>query len=175
MKSLLSDEQFQQYEEQWQSAKDLRQSIVDGRSELESYSKMLKVADAIWTRYENTRSGHHKAETEYAAQREYEKALEHLEELINTNPAIEIYLDRAVRFDFGYECDPEAGEVPRYVLSKSHYAVARQFDTQRDIKIRVIGDAIKGTRLIKKTPNVGQKPSNLSEQAAKLLKLRRNT
>lgn len=142
MQSLLTSEQLQQFEELWQFVKDYKQSIVDGRSELESYTKMLKAADAIWLRYENTRSGHHKAETEYAAQRAYERALEHLEELLNTNPAIEMYLDRAIRFDAGYECSPEAGEVPRYKLSKSHYALPDQFATKTDIKIQIICEAL---------------------------------
>ena len=35
MKSLLPDEQMQQYEDEWQSAQDYKQSIIDGRSELE--------------------------------------------------------------------------------------------------------------------------------------------
>ena len=142
MKSLLCDEQFHEYEEQWQFAKGYKQSIIDGRSELESYTKMLKVADAIWSRYENTSTGYRKAETEYAAQHAYEKALEHLEELIAANPAIEIYLDRAIRFDPGHECSPEAGEVPRYRLSKSHHAIVQPFDSKRDIKLRVTEDAL---------------------------------
>lgn len=143
LRSLLSDDEFQQLEEQWQFAKAYKQSIVDGRTELESYTKMLKAADAIWSRYENTRSGHHKAETEYAAQRAYEKALEHLEELLDANPAIEIYLDRSIRFDAGYQCNPEAGEVPRYKMSKSHHAITEHFETKRDIKLTAIAQIIR--------------------------------
>ena len=122
MQSLLTDDQMQQYEDEWQNAQDYKQTIIDGRSELELYTKMVKIGDLIWSRYENSKPGNHKAETEYAAQSAYKKALEHLEELISANPAIQIYLDRPVRFDAGYECGPEAGEVPRYKLSQSHYA-----------------------------------------------------
>ena len=143
MQSLLTSEQLQQFEEQWQFAKDYKQSIMDGRTELESYTKMLKVADAIWSRYENTRSGHHKAKTEYAAQGAYEKALEHLGELLDANPAIEMYLDRIIRFDAGNECSLEAGEVPRYKMSKSHYARTEQFEKKRDIKLAAITEALR--------------------------------
>jgi len=142
MQSLLTDEQMQQYKDEWQSAQDYKQSIIDGRSELESYTEKLKVADAIWARYENTRAANQKAETEDASQSAYEKALEHLEELIYANPAIEIYLDRPVSFVAGYDCGLTAGEVPRYKLSKSHYAMTEPFQTKNETKMIVIQSAI---------------------------------
>lgn len=143
MKSLLTDAQMQQYKEQWQSAQDYKQSIIDGRWDLESYTAKLKIADAIWTRYEDTIAANQKAETEYAAQSAYESALEHLEELLDANPALEMYLDRNVRFDAGNECAPSVGEVPRYKLSQSHYAISPQFQSKREIKLNVIEDAVK--------------------------------
>lgn len=142
MKSLLTEEQMQQYELHWQNAQAYKQSINDGRWELESYTKKLKVADAIWARYENTRAANKKAETEKLAQSAYESALEHLEELLEANPAVELYLDRRVSFDAGNECDPSVAEVPRYSLSKSHYAHREQFQTKNDIKMQVIDEAL---------------------------------
>ena len=89
--SPLPDDQMQRYEDEWQRAQDFKQSIIDGRWELESYTRKLKVGDAIWARYQNTKPGNQKAKTEYAAQSAYEKALEHLDELISANPAIELF------------------------------------------------------------------------------------
>ena len=156
MQSLLTDEQMQQYEGEWQSAQDYKQSIIDGRNELESYTKKLKVADAIWARYENTKSVNQKAATEYASQSAYEKALEHLEELIDANPAVQMYLDRPVRFDAGHDCGLTAGEVPRYKLSKSHYALDASFPTKSDIKIQIIESAIDSMLAIERgTHHVG--------------------
>lgn len=142
MKSLLTDAQMQQYEDQWQSARDYKQSIVDGRSELDSYTEKLKIADMIWSRYENTKEANQKKETEYAAESAYESALECLQELLYENAAIELLLDRQVSFEHGYEPGTSACDVPRYRLSTSHHATPEPFLTKNDIKVDVIEGAI---------------------------------
>ena len=172
MTALLSDEQIQQYEDEWQNAQDYKQTIIDGRWELESYTKMLKIGDLIWSRFENTKTGNHKADTEYAAQSAYETSLEHLQELLDRNPAIEIYLNRPVSFMHDHEPDISAGEVPRYMLSKSHHAIAPQFDTQRDIKMSVIESAIEDLSQTKKKSHATKKPAAVSQTLAKLRKYR---
>lgn len=173
MKSLLTDEQMQQYEGEWQRAQDYKQFIIDGRSELESYTKKLNTADRIWSRYENTSAVNRKAETEYKALSAYESALEHLEELIDSDHAMRTYLDRPVSFVAGYECAPSVGEVPRYVLSKSHYARNEQFDTKRDIKMNVIEGAINDLLQPKKKSPTEMKSANLAQTLAKLRKFRK--
>lgn len=172
MQSLLNDEQMQQYEDQWQSARDYKQSIVDGRSELDSYTEKLKIADVIWSRYENTKEVNQKKETEYAAESAYESALERLQELLHENAAIELLLDRQVSFEHGEEPSPSVGEVPRYRLSTSHYAIPSRFDTQRDIKIRVIEDSIEDLSQAKKQPHAAQKPADVAQTLAKFRKYR---
>ena len=172
MKSLLTDEQMQRYEDEWQSAQDYKQSIIDGRWELESYTKKLKVADAIWTRYEDTKAANQKAETENAAQSAYESALEHLEELLDANSAIEIYLDRPVSFEHGEEPGISACTVPRYRLSTSHHATLEPFLTKNDIKADIVEDAIKDLSQTKKQPHATQKPANAAQTLAKFRKYR---
>ena len=172
MQSLLNDEQMQQYEDQWQSARDYKQSIVDGRSELESYTEKLKIADVIWSRYENTRADNQKKETEHAAESAYETALEHLQELFDANSAIELLLDRQVSFEHGEEPSISACAVPRYRLSTSHHAIPSRFDTKRDIKMGVIKDAIEDLSQAKKKSHATKKPAAVSQTLAKLRKYR---
>ena len=175
MKSLLTDEQMQQYEDQWQRAQDYKQFIVDGRSELESYTKKLRTADIIWARYENTSAANRKAETEYKALSAYESALEHLEELLGANPAVQLYLDRNVSFVAGQEPGLSAHEVPRYKLSKSHYANTEVFQTKQDIKMTVIEAAIQNLLLTKKKPQAIQKPAGAAQTLAKFRKFRKGS
>lgn len=173
MQSLLNGEQMQQYEDQWQSAQDYKQSIVDGRSELGSYTEKLKIADAIWSRYENTKEANQKRETEYAAESAYESALERLEELLSIDSAIEIYLDRPVCFEHGEEPGISACAVPRYRLSTSHHATPEPFLTKDVIKADIIGDAIKMLSNNDKLRAVTT-PSSLSETIAAVRKIRRS-
>jgi len=172
MQSLLTDVQMQQYEDEWQDAQGYKQTIIDGRSELESYTKMVKIGDLIWSRYENTKTGNHKAKTEYAAESAYETALEHLQELFYENSAIEIYLDRPVSFEHGHEPGTSADAVPRYILSTSHHAIAESFPTKNDIKADIIEDAIEDLSKVKKQPHATKKPVAAAQTLAKIRKYR---
>lgn len=142
MQSLLDPHYLEMYEQLWHDEKEHRQSIIDGRYELATYNEKLKKADAIWTRYENTANANKKSDTELAALSAYERALEHLEELLDRNPAIETYLDRTVSFAQGREVNPGPDSVPRYLLSKSHHTLEHTFTSKQDLKIQVIQDAL---------------------------------
>ena len=133
-------------DELWGDAKRYKQSIIDGRTELDTYTQMLKRADAIWTQYERAIAANKNAETEYLAQSAYERALEHLAELLDSDPSIQLYLDRPVSFTVGAEIAPAAETVPRYKLSKSFFAISDTFPDKRAIKISVIEEAIERMR-----------------------------
>jgi hypothetical protein len=173
MRSLLTDEQMQQYEDEWRNAQDYKQSIIDGRWELESYTEKLKIADAIWSRYENTKDPNKKARTENEALDAYGYAIERLEELLSIDSAIEIYLDRPVRFEHGHEPGISACAVPRYKLSTSHHATPEQFPTRNDIKMIVIEGAIEDLSQAKKQPHATKKPAAVAQTLAKIRKHRR--
>lgn len=162
MQALLDPTDRSLLDELWANEKQYKKSIIDGRSELATYNQLLKHADAIWTQYERTISANKKADTEYAAQSAYERALEHLEELLERDSTIQLYLDRPVSFEVGSEIAPAAESVPRYKLSTSHFAVREGFPNKRQIKIQVIEEALARMR------NAGKKPAKQPTPSSQL-------
>jgi len=169
MLALLDPDDRSLFDAIWNDAKAYKQSIIDGRHELAKYNRMLKQADAIWTQYERTIGANKKAETEYAAQSAYERALEHLGELLDCNPTIQIYLDRPVSFTFGSESEPSAETVPRYKLSTSHFAMREEFPDISAIKMQVIEKALKKGLKAAPTATKGT-PSTIGNSASQQLR-----
>lgn len=158
-------------DELWDDAKRYKQTVIDGRSELDTYNQMLKKADAIWSQYERTVTENKKSETEYAAISAYERALEHLEELLDRDRTIELYLDRSISFEFGAETEPSAATVPRYKLSTSHFAIREDFPSKSEIKAHVIEEAIERMRNagVKSTTSLSRPSQNANHAALRKL------
>lgn len=145
LKSVLTPAEIKSIQQDWENAQGFKQSVKDMGKELSSYTKMLHTADKIYGIAENhsnlpvsKRTGlYHKAE------KHYERALEHLDEILASNPGVEIALDRSVSFDLKDASTPSSADVPRYVFSRAHHTQQREWETIKSIRIGALEEKLR--------------------------------
>lgn len=146
LRALLTDDQLKDYEEQWESQRNFRQWLYDMRSTISKYQEIVKTADAYHVRAEKARSTPKAAVNARRAEKHYERAFEHLEELQNEDPWISELFDRPLDQDPSWETGPSYHGIPRYIFSQSHACNREKREslpTKRDVKIQIIQEAIK--------------------------------
>jgi hypothetical protein len=143
MKSILTQEQLESYEHNWSQMREMKQDILSRRDELKKYEEKLRIADATMTRYENTKSSNRDGNIEYRAESKYEKALEHLEELMGQDSSISMLLDREFNWTPSGKTGPDQCSVPRFAFSQSHQCLGcSHVLSKRAVKISVFESAI---------------------------------
>lgn len=137
LKSVLTPAELENIDLEWENAKAYKQSIVDMDEELSTYTEKLHTADKIFNIAENNQ-GLPKSQRNQRykdAEKHYERALEHLQELLAGNFGLHIALDRRIDFTPDFEPSPDPVGVPRYVLSRSHNTEKTAWPTIRSIRI----------------------------------------
>ena len=146
MRSLLTEDQLQWYEELRSYHLWRRQYYLDNRYRIADYEKKLKRGDATWNRYVMTRDSNKKAATEYQSEHYYERAIERLTELLDVDPTIMELFDRSFDLAKFENIGPDVIQMPLFILSQSHYCLNKDrklFPTIKDLKIQAIESAIK--------------------------------
>lgn len=147
LQSILTNEQYERYKLELEDAKTIREYAKDEIEMLASYTAILKQADFAYGRYDYyARKGHKRgaARMHAKATRLYERAYEHLTELLEREPQLEQWLDRG--FDSTPECAPglDIDSAPRVVTSRSvrNQAPNRSLQCVMDCKISAVTDAL---------------------------------
>jgi hypothetical protein len=140
LKSLLTTKQIQNYEAGWANEQAVRDMHKEYKMEFERYEKYLKIADALNTKFERSRTN--TKALEYKTETAYERAIECLQEVTEGREDLKAQLDRPFIYT-AKDCPSlTARTVPRHKLSKSQHVNSLVCTTKKDIKIQVINDAI---------------------------------
>jgi hypothetical protein len=151
MQSILTSEQYERYKLELEDAKAIREYAKDEIETLASYTAILKQADFAYGRFDYySRKGHKRgtARMQSKATRLYERAYEHLEELLEHEPQLAQWLDR----DFGSTPENAPGadsdSAPRVITSRSsrNQAPNKALQSALDCKIVAVTDALYALR-----------------------------
>jgi hypothetical protein len=138
LQTVLTECQLGEFETAWAGQKAERFIACEAASQLASYTKMLNSADLVDGHADqlSNRSPAKALLLRQNAEREYELALEHLQEILGQNPRLQGYLDRHADFGFGgVGLDKE--QVPRPLHHAKafnrieHQPVVRKTDLKR--------------------------------------------
>ena len=147
MQSLLTTEEFERYKREVEDAKAIREYAKDEIETLASYTAILKQADFAYRRFDYySRKGQKRgaARMQSKATRLYERAYEHLAELLAREPQLAQWLDRY--FDTAPETAPGADidSAPRVITSRSvrNQSPNRAIQSVLDCKIGAVTDAL---------------------------------
>lgn len=147
LRTILTREQFEQYKRELHDAKAVREYVKDEIETLVSYTGILKQADFAYGRYDYyARKGHKRgaARMQAKATRLYERAYEHLAELLERDPQLAEWIDRD--FDSTPDSAPGADidSAPRVITSRSvrNQSPNKGLQSTMDCKIGAVTDAL---------------------------------
>ena len=145
----LSPAEYEQLHDAWDSQKEIRQELADKPDAIKRYDDLLKQADFLHSKAEGHSSkGRHKTAKKFFNQAEsaYERALEHLDENLNVEPALSRWIDREFNWTAGGAISTDPDSVPRVTTSRSRLkqggGLVRHTQSKRDVKIDVVERAI---------------------------------
>lgn len=119
----LLKEHYQGYRSALASNQSLIEQAKAKPPEISEYEALLSKADRLHGQMDSLSGrGHHESAKRIGAKAEtaYEKALERLEEILHTDPGLQMWLDRPVSFDAkSGGMNPDPVDVPRCVTSRS--------------------------------------------------------
>jgi hypothetical protein len=143
----LTSEQYERYKLEPGEAKSIREYAKDEIETLSSYTSIIKQADFAYGRFDYyARKGQKRgaAKMQSKATQLYERAYEHLTELLEREPQLEQWLDRD--FDSTPECAPglDSDSAPRVITSRSvrNQAPNKALQSAVDCKISAVTDVI---------------------------------
>lgn len=116
LQTWLKEDEYGQLEHEWQEQLELRRKLKDKPCELKRYEEKLKKATFHANKAEGFRSKGNKqaAESSSAQSSRYcEQALEVLQEIVNDDPNLHIWFDRALDFSLGSYIDSKLGNLPQ--------------------------------------------------------------
>ena len=120
----LTADEYEQIEQEWLGQKEIRAEIEVKPDELCEYEQLLKRAIFFDNRAEgySTRGKAALAKRfRNSADVLFERALEHLGEVLAANPALNLWLDRELCVEFGeHSTGIDSESVPRVITSRSH-------------------------------------------------------
>jgi len=147
LQSILTNEQYERYKLELEDAKAIREYAKGEIETFASYTALLKQADFAYGRFDHySRKGHKRgaARMQSKATRLYERAYEHLDELLEYEPQLAQWLDRD--FDATPETAPGAdcNSAPRVITSRSvhNQAPNKSLQSVMDCKISAVTDAL---------------------------------
>lgn len=155
LKYALTSEQFQNFQSQWDSQKEIRSQFKDKPDSIKEYEAFLKRALFLDNRAEHAslKRGQKKlnnaGKTTAVNLREqsetaFERALEHLDEIITADPGLCIWFDREVIFAMGHSPTLDAPSMPRVVTSRSlENSGTNMMVKKRQLKIDTVEDALR--------------------------------
>lgn len=145
LKSVLTSAEIERMQQSWEFARLQKQNVKDMGEELSSYTRRLHTADKIYGIAENhsnlPRTQSKKLIND--AEKHYERALEHLEEIVARNIRVKEALDRPVSFGPESENSPCSAGVPRYVFSRAHHTLPREWSTIKSIRIDALEEKLR--------------------------------
>ncbi len=121
LRTWLTDEEYETFEQQWEGQKELRNNAADKPSEITEYEARLRKGIFAENRSEGYSMRNKKGAKELAhnSQKHFESALEHLEEILSADPSLEMWFDRSLDFSPKGNLSLSGVGMPRVVTSRS--------------------------------------------------------
>ena len=149
LQTWLGEQGYAEYEQRWQEQKELRDELASKPDDVRRYEQLLKRANFAYNRaegYDRSTKGSAGAAEQlfHDAEREYERALECLQEIVAANPALRMWFDRDTDWTPDGSNNPDPESMPQVVTSKSHRKQANNGgllmgkQSKRDVKIVAI-------------------------------------
>lgn len=153
LQTWLLDDEYAAIEAAWQEQKNLREELRDKPQSLISYEAMLKKALFSHNRADGM-SSRGNSETarrlRYEAERQFEAALEFLEDVLAADAALRLWLDRDIDMSPGSNLSPSPAGMPRVITSRSTEKYGSglygSLMTKRELKLSIVEMAIQKIR-----------------------------
>lgn len=124
LQTWLGEDGYAQYEQEWATQKDLRDELGNKPAEIVEYERLLKRANFAFNKAERySQKGKYETAKKLfgAADVEFERLLERLQEIVAADPALCVWFDRETAWDAESEHSLHPEHVPQIVTSKSPY------------------------------------------------------
>ena len=149
LRTWLTDDEYSSYEAECAAQADLRDELAAKPAAVMEYEKCLKKALFAHNKAEgNSQRGNHKtAKKGYnRAETLFERALEHLQEIIAADQYLQVWFDRDTAWTVGGDVSTDPERVPRVVTSKSLAAqgggLLMRKQSKRELKIGAVERAL---------------------------------
>lgn len=156
MQTWLTDSEWQEYLNSLDEQNALRVEFADKPADLSEYERLMRDAMFSHNRADGYagKSNHRTAQKfRYKAERQFERALEHLQEALSSDPSLEAWLDRPV------DTGPNGAVNPSSPVTMPHVVTSRSLDNGgggflsmyksiRDIKLEAVQRAIEELKFV---------------------------
>jgi len=136
LRAVLTKEEFEAYEDNWQSHKEFEEGMRKAPDGLLDYLALLKSADALTGRAEKMYAKGNSARSVVLyreVQAKYERAYENLREALSTDSSLAMWLDRNFNFTSNEMPDLTAEDAPRLRYGRS---LNKQGGNSKKMKIK---------------------------------------
>ena len=147
LQTWLSEEEYEQLENEWQEQLELRSELKDKPSDLKRYEEKLKQATFNYNRAEGYSSkGKHSTAKKFYGKSESlcEDALEILQEILHYDSSLRFWIDRDISFEVGGDLSADIVSLPRLVTSRSHEKLSddSRLTSKQSVKLAVVERAM---------------------------------
>ena len=118
LQTLLSEEEYEQLDNEWQEQLELRRVLKDKPSELKRYEQKLRKSTFNYNRAEGYSSkGKHSTAKKFYNKSESlcEDAVEILQEILHSDSSLRVWFDRDISFEVGGDLSADIVSLPRLV------------------------------------------------------------
>lgn len=157
LKTWLSKDEYSQIASDWQEQLELREELKDKPRELKRYEEKIQKATFHANKAKGFRRKGNKqaAESSSALSSRYcEQALEVLQEIVNDDPNLHLWFDRALDFSLGSNIDSQLGNLPRPNTSRSIDKLSNgdsRAMSKTQVKLNVVENAINSLKYEEKS------------------------
>ena len=157
LQTWLSEDEYSQIASDWQEQLELREELKDKPSELKRYEEKIQKATFHANKAEGFRRKGNKqaAESSSALSSRYcEQALEVLQEIVNDDPNLHLWFDRALDFSLGSNIDGQLSNLPRPNTSRSIDKLSNgdsRLMSKTQVKLNVVENAINSLKYEEKS------------------------
>ena len=142
LQTWLSDDEYEQLENEWKEQLELRSELKDKPSDLKRYEEKLKQATFNYNRAEGYSSkGNHSTAKKFYNKSESlcEDALEILQEILHSDSTLRVWFDRDISFEVGGDLSADIVSLPRLVTSRSHEKLSddSRLTSKQSVKLAV--------------------------------------
>ena len=147
LQTWLSDQEYEQLEDEWQEQLELRSELKEKPSDLKRYEEKLKQATFNYNRAKvySSKGKHSTAKKFYDKSESLcEDALEILQEILLYDSSLRVWFDREISFQVGGNLSTDIVSLPRLVTSRSHEKLSEdsRLTSKQSVKLAVVERAM---------------------------------
>lgn len=170
LRTWLGAEAYAEYEADWAEQQALRAELKAKPPSIVEYERRLKLATMAYNKAETASNKRRTATAEklYAqAESLFEDALEHLRDITDVEPSLQIWFDRQIDWEMGGDITADAASVPRVVTSRSMEGLGgglrSALRTKREAKMDAVERALRSLEASLDTPPLSDNSRKLNE------------